>query len=780
MSKNFIVKGAQLVCDKGSAPATLKVTSKGIRFSNKEVATDKDKEIEGNFGSCAMCNNNPCAARLLQWKITTQKINENRGNLLTEGSYIECANGGIVTIKNPNQQAAALGKTTGDLDKYYPKLQGDVIFVNGFHSDFPENSGQVIWDAIFGLIHEERDFLSSQDEGVNERNPKEEYPEDMFANREVKNYPIEGVSEEKLERIMKNGTLNSNDEPNSALLNFKTKLEKFWHYWNTTTNGYEFSKTFCDYFNASGHDHYINGSHGLGSNGAHRIDHGIALGYAWAKDNWDIYPKKYIEERPDDIYLKSYTPAYKPITVVGHSQGAAMGTGVALGIMYYAKELGWEKIALNIIYLGVHQPQGLYGEKYENLIRDKVDFYEVDFNQMNSEEEGGGKILNKLGSFFSTKYHKLLNERGIYEHLVETLGDKGWNEYKKHCVQFTFTNDRADFVILDGDIPEIKNACDPEGNEDPFHLHCFLSNRKSLNAGTPFSDQRNPKMECLFSSSDQAKIEAPYEPIKAKWYQYMVNRLFEPVALDRKEKKQRKDGALWKVVEKDKNNEDIIKKYIQDFDNFLSYRKMYQRVHKRKFVEEVRVDCQHWNFTPEGIIYYDDSEEGEKFSQKKIPSSKITVSPIDFFTDEYYAYVVTYIHYQKFKQSYAALQGTQLYAHFAPVAFINHDEILSDFPNDIYGKISIFDRICKAGEDIFYRLVTPKGSDEENISNGTKIEDFEEKLREIRNKMINVNIVDNSYIDQVIKAYLKIENKREARKAREELYHEPKYKKKSK
>ncbi|MDN3694520.1 hypothetical protein QWZ06_20750 [Chryseobacterium tructae] len=36
----------------------------------------------------------------------------------------------------------------------------------------------------------------------------------------------------------------------------------------------------------------------------------------------------------------TYSPQYKPVTVVGHSRGAAIAAGVALGIIYYAYEMG--------------------------------------------------------------------------------------------------------------------------------------------------------------------------------------------------------------------------------------------------------------------------------------------------------------------------------------------------------------------------------------------------------------------------------------------------------
>ena len=106
-----------------------------------------------------------------------------------------------------------------------------------------------------------------------------------------------------------------------------------------------------------------------------------------------------------------------------------MGTGVALGIMYYAKEIGWDKIALNVIYLGVNQPQGLYGEEYENLMQDKKDYYLADVSSfVIFGKDRKGKLVNGIAQIFDEKYKKLLHERGIYEHLKVILSD--WDAYK--------------------------------------------------------------------------------------------------------------------------------------------------------------------------------------------------------------------------------------------------------------------------------------------------------------------------------------------------------------
>ena len=154
--------------------------------------------------------------------------------------------------------------------------------------------------------------------------------------------------------------------------------------------------------------------------------------------------------------------------MVGHSHGAAMSTGVALGILYYACEIGWDKIALNVIYLASNQPQGLHDEEYYNLIDDKVKFYEVNISQVNLRgKQNKRRLVNKLAKIFSLKYNKLYHNRGINEHLEAILEDQ-IETYRNRCVQFTFTNDRGDMVIRDGDIPKIKSAATPKPIPMPF------------------------------------------------------------------------------------------------------------------------------------------------------------------------------------------------------------------------------------------------------------------------------------------------------------------------
>ena len=249
---------------------------------------------------------------------------------------------------------------------------------------------------------------------------------------------------------------------------------------NLFSNEFKGTQTYADHFNAGSNQHFLNGSYGLGSNAAYRLDHGIAQGYHWAKYQWGIVPKQEVEDTKDKIpYIESYSPAYKPLTMVMHSQGNAPGVGFALGAMNYANELGWEQIPLNLIFLGVHQPKNLWEDEYEKFIETKVKYYGVnkDFWDgvpwspfLKEDRQVHAKFTNALSEIFDLEHHKLRNKRGIYEHL-QAITDFG--ALKERAVQFTFTNDRGDLVIRDGDLPEIDSACNPKRDTSPFSIELY-------------------------------------------------------------------------------------------------------------------------------------------------------------------------------------------------------------------------------------------------------------------------------------------------------------------
>lgn len=810
MANKYVVKQAKLRCSAGSTEAQLDVNSqKSLKAEGKLQATEKDKMLLNTFGSCAMCNGNSCVPSLQDWKVTSNKRTIAGKRLLLESSYIECAKGGSITVSNPNQKTLKEGGGDDELDKYYPILKGDVIFVNGYHSNPLENWEQTLYNAILDKVHEEGEGL--QGESVNEQNHTD--ANDMFTNKELRKILPENASQQKIEQELKRENPTKKEFQtiiNSAefvqtfpdywnpiafakikgfvlkkmqnlekeKLAFNNKLEKFWNYWNDLSNKYKGSQKYCEAFNSVGRDHYINGSHGLASSAAHRIDHGIALGYKWASENWQIYPKKMIKSDAPMSQL-SFTPTYRPITVVGHSQGAAMGTGVALGIMYYAKEIGWDEMALNVIYLGVNQPQGLHSQEYEDLIHDKKNVYDLDAIMINwGEKEQEGKLLDIIAQLFSKKYGKLHKQRGIYEHLKAILKD--WDAYKERCVQFTFSNDRGDMVIRDGDIPEIKSACDPDRNTDVFHLH-YAGRTVSAK-----SDKGSPKMK---------HKQLGYGGGFMKWYDYMANRRFNTLEKDEKPpKKAPKDYQPKKrgdIEEWDDYNS-VATACMVAFDRYVKNKVAYERLYGRfdivsmiKKTKSTAVDLATigWDtvrevFTVREQTIFDGllltlipmayvGKKAGTVAHSKIKSTSAWKEQVKNF-------VITYTYYIEYLRRYASLDSAQLYAHFAPVAYINYEEMLTDFPEDAYGRFTIFDRINKVGENIFYRLSDEQLNKDDQgnaITNPQgKFERLQELLKKIEKRMLSTSVIDTPYIHNVIKAYVK--NDKEAFK---KLYKEPKY-----
>lgn len=288
------------------------------------------------------------------------------------------------------------------------------------------------------------DILQNPIRGANMSEKKLTVNQDIYTNDELEKDNLKGggtiyssVNYEKTEYVR-------------WLFASKEKFEGYWEGYDNVSK-MRYSQVFKDYFHAQNNSHFINGSHGLQSSGAHRVEHGIAQGYAWAKLKWNIKTKKEIDELKDkNPGALSYSPQYKPVTIVGHSQGAAIAAGVALGIIYYAYEMGWEEIPINLLFLGTHQPQGLYGQSY----KDFEDYYFEDFiNEW---------VLEWVSDIFTKE--KLHQNQGIYEIMNELLGDSSWNGLINRAVQFTFPNDRALFVTRMGDIPNVKNACNEKDN----------------------------------------------------------------------------------------------------------------------------------------------------------------------------------------------------------------------------------------------------------------------------------------------------------------------------
>lgn len=322
-----------------------------------------------------------------------------------------------------------------------PFLNGDVIFCNGYLSSPKKN-----FDSYLNVIADKVPDDPKQNplRGANMSEKKVTDGADIMTNDELEFINRQG-----------GGTLYSDKNYKETeyfrwLFSAKEQFEGYWEGYDNVSQK-RYSQVFKDYFHAQGNAHFINGSHGLQSSGAHRVEHGIAQGYAWARQKWNIKEKKEVEKvKEKNPGALSYSPQYKPVTVVGHSQGAAIAAGVALGIIYYANEMGWDEIPINILFLATHQPQGLYGKDYESFQK----YYFEDFiNEW---------VLEWVGDIFTKE--KLYQNQGIYEKMNELLGDSSWGGLIKRAVQFTFPNDRALFVTRMGDIPYVKNACNEKDN----------------------------------------------------------------------------------------------------------------------------------------------------------------------------------------------------------------------------------------------------------------------------------------------------------------------------
>src|SRR5690625_1110286 len=172
------------------------------------------------------------------------------------------------------------GMTPLEREEGLPELKGAAIFVNGYHSNPIENFEQT-WNNAKKDINPDhprhKDY--QQGESVSERDRADE--EDIFSNDELeRQLPEDMRNPRMITRVQKMGNW-------YTPFSFNNDVSKFWSYWNKKANKFYAADTYGRYFNAWRNDHYINGAHGLASNAAHRIDHGIALGYQWGRPHWD-------------------------------------------------------------------------------------------------------------------------------------------------------------------------------------------------------------------------------------------------------------------------------------------------------------------------------------------------------------------------------------------------------------------------------------------------------------------------------------------------------------
>ena len=738
--RHYLVEGGKLQCDKGSAMAEMIVTSQQkLTIKKKLKATSEDKTCKPPFfGSCACANNSPCSPILQEWKLTSKKSRMGNKTFVMKNSLIQCSKGGMVTVKDVGQTLVGTGKEEPELDKKYAKLQGEIIFANGYLS---ESLGG-IYNALFDRNPDESSFFTARGHNVDEKNKineqdmltaielerihnmtAEEIEADRKSNNIAIHYPTLEFKDGKVPfpmmmspaiplliqipvkvPVIKDGEANIDIPKFIKPVPLFTQNElksTFWGYWNDIRNDSEGSNTYAKHFNAGRNQHFLNGSHGLASNAAHRMDHGIAQGYHWAEFQWGILPKEQVDAVKEKTpFIKSHSPSYKPLTMVMHSQGNAPGVGFALGAMKYANELGWEQIPLNLIFLGVHQPKNLWGKEYKNFINAKVKYYGVDKNFWHGvpwspilkQDKKVVKFGNALSDLFNPEYHKLRNKRGIYEHLKAITN---FDTLKDRSVQFTFSNDRGDLVIRDGDIPKIDSACNPKRDKTLYSVEFFTN-------GAPDYYSKDQGKEIVTLEGGGSLVIPPY------------------AAVPRIEVEKDKETGKEKLVPwKDYRSIAI------DWGNAINKYKQLLKVNKLTWKDL---------FFP------------------RLVARKIKLS----------------LWHRAMLYHYGRIQHADLYAHFSPVGLINNDKILKhkDF-NDNLGNESIWERIKKAGEGKFYRVEYDKQDNTEKA----KRKKAENKIEgELKGKLINTSIADTNYINNVIKAFVHGDTN-----AEKQLYDEPAY-----
>ncbi|WP_051285049.1 DUF4280 domain-containing protein [Aequorivita capsosiphonis] len=745
----YLTEAGQLKCTLGSAPGKIKVTSQSkLTIKNKLQATKDDKLFEPPFFGTCSCNsqNPPCQPALQEWQFTSKKSARGQKSFIMDDSQIQCNKGGLITVENSGQKLAGTGKEETELDKKYAKLQGEIIFVNGYFS--PAWGGRL--NAIFD-IHPDKDkpeWFRSHNTNEANRIDEKDYLTDVQldeinnmteaeieADRKNKAYklpfkvpkgieymettvpfPITGFPSIPMPPLhikipyVKWGPKyidKSSDLKPIPQLTQKEIKDLYWGYWNKLGNKMKATENYAEYFNAAHNEHFVNGSHGLGSNAAHRIDHGIALGYHWAKHNWHIKTKTEVDDgKEEQPYIESDSPNYRPITIVMHSQGNAPGVGIALGILKYAKEKEWEQIPLNLIYLGVHQPKNLWEEEYEAYINAKVKYYGVNKNfwdgYINSpflkEDKKVEGFLNGLSELFDPKYHKLRHKRGIYEHLWEITDFQALAE---RAVQFTFTNDRGDLVSVDGDIPYISSACNPIPDNTLYSVEFFA---KAIPEDYPTVQGK----EIINLEAGGSLVIPPYAAIPR---------------LEAVEDPTEDDGVR---IDPWEDYRSVATDWGNAYSNF------------NQFVVSKNMTFLDYLFPVKKYLEY----RSDKIKAKRLHRHAL--------------------------YSYGRIQEADLYAHFSPVEFILDDKLLkTDDFKDALGDENIWDRLKKLGGDRFYRVEYDKdpnemSEEEKRMNEKTYVEG---KGLE---RMIMTSISENEYVTNVLKAYVDGD-----KSAEEQLYHEP-------
>lgn len=560
----------------------------------------------------------------------------------------------------------------------YPSLKGEMIFCNGFHSA-PFGAINAALNITIGT--EDRPWYLPDGENTHHKrgesgDGENEAPltpsdmdEDIMSSEEV----IKAESRPEKEIGIGIGTYPILLKPKIKDSDAYIELSKFKGYWNVDTNKNQAVDLYTTFFNSEKRDHYINGSHGMGSPAWERECHGITLGYFWAEKNWDIRHKSDVEDakNKNNPNADSYSPSYRPLTFVGHSEGAAVAVGACLGAMYYAAELGWDEMAVNLILLGIHQPVALWSDEPYDEQRKQVGNYMTDYNTykwfkkevletsdnsprlINELLANVRKVENAITPYGPALAHIFTEDRnkqkyGIDEWTAKLIGTDNWNQLKKRAVQFTFANDRADTVMLDGDIPGIANA---KGEDDCtlFGWQEWTTHSAGLGGITQNSD-------LTMEITNYGK------------------------------------GHMNTRIKVNKENPDLVayqKTTYQSWaDEFFSYHKKFKTaavVYEKKYKEKWETGHVYMN---QDVIL---TNTNKAFDYAKVADS-----------------------HKEMMEKYVWMHHVELEAHFAPVGYFNRPEIFNlpdgktRDPNwpESEGK-TIWERIMKTSEnngDLFYRV----------------------------------------------------------------------------
>ena len=313
LERDYVVEGAILTCTLGTVQGEMLVTSQQkVKIGGKLKATGEDKIPKPPFFGSCICSspNPPCSPVFKEWEQTSKGSTMKGKSFLMTDSRIECTKGGLITISDVGQKIVGTGKKEPELDEKYPELKGEIIFANGYLSS---SLGGAL-NAILDINPDEPSPDLRRGWNANEKNPLDN--KDILLAKELNE--INALSSSEMEKdksikalvkipfpiFMSPGIpplskipvdipfLNDTDLKSVDQFSKQDFKDVFWGYWNQIGNFYKGSDTYAEYFNAGSNQHFLNGSHGLGSNAAHRMDHGIAQGYHWAKHQWGIILKK--------------------------------------------------------------------------------------------------------------------------------------------------------------------------------------------------------------------------------------------------------------------------------------------------------------------------------------------------------------------------------------------------------------------------------------------------------------------------------------------------------